>query len=104
MRITIDEQSRLVHALKGAAMLTLALPHAKTREQLEAAAWGLEAALASASVVISTASPSRSASHQIRTLRARRPGAECAESRCAPPPRSTWADSPAPWSIPATLC
>jgi len=39
MRITIDEQSRLVHALKGAAMLTLALPRTKTREQLEAAAW-----------------------------------------------------------------
>lgn len=48
MRITIDEQSRLVHVLKGAAMLTLALPHVKTRAQLEAAAWGLEAALASA--------------------------------------------------------
>ncbi len=52
MRITIDEQSRLVHVLKGAAMLTLALPHAETREALEAAAWGIEAALANASVVI----------------------------------------------------
>ena len=57
MRITIDEQSRLVHALKGAAMLTLALPHAKARERLEAAAWGLEAALASASVVILNGQP-----------------------------------------------
>ena len=57
MRITIDEQSRLVHALKGAAMLTLAFPHAETRAQLEAAAWGLEAALASASVVILNGQP-----------------------------------------------
>ena len=52
MRITIDEQSRLVHVLKGAAMLTLALPHTKTRAELEAAAWGLEAALANASLVV----------------------------------------------------
>ena len=57
MRITIDEQSRLVHALKGAAMLTLAFPHAETRAQLEAAAWGLEAALANASLVVINGEP-----------------------------------------------
>jgi hypothetical protein len=57
MRITIDEQSRLVHALKGAAMLTLALPHAETRAELEAAAWGLEAALANASLVVVNGEP-----------------------------------------------
>ena len=34
------------------ALLTLALPHAKTREALEAAAWGLEVALANASVIV----------------------------------------------------
>jgi hypothetical protein len=52
MRITIDEQSRLVHVLKGAALLTFALPDARTREALEAAAWGLEVALANASLVV----------------------------------------------------
>jgi hypothetical protein len=57
MRITIDEQARLVHVLKGAAMLTLALPHAETRQQLEAAAWAIEAALANASVVIVNGEP-----------------------------------------------
>ncbi len=57
MRITIDEQARLVHVLKGAAMLTLALPHAETRKQLEAAAWGIEAALANASIMIVNGEP-----------------------------------------------
>jgi hypothetical protein len=57
MRITIDEQARLVHVLKGAALLTLALPHAKTREALEAAAWGLEVALANASVIVVNGKP-----------------------------------------------
>jgi hypothetical protein len=57
MRITIDEQARLVHVLKGAAMLTLALPHAKTREALEAAAWGLEMALANATVIVVDGKP-----------------------------------------------
>jgi hypothetical protein len=61
MRITIDEQSRLVHVPKGAAMLTLALPHTKTRAELEAAAWGLEAALANASLVVVNVSLSRCA-------------------------------------------
>ena len=57
MRITIDEQTRMVHVLKGAAMLTLALPYAETRAQLEAAAWAIEAALANASVVIVNGEP-----------------------------------------------
>jgi hypothetical protein len=57
MRITIDEQARLVHVLKGTALLTLALPHAKTREALEAAAWGLEVALANASVIVVNGKP-----------------------------------------------
>lgn len=57
MRITIDEQARLVHVLKGAAMLTLALPYAETRDALEAAAWGLELALANASVVVVNGEP-----------------------------------------------
>lgn len=57
MRITIDEQDRLVHVHKGAALLTLALPQAKTREALEAVAWGLEVALANASVLVINGKP-----------------------------------------------
>ena len=38
-------------------MLTLALPHAETCAQLEAAAWGLEAALANASLVVVNGEP-----------------------------------------------
>ncbi len=52
MRITIDEQARLVHVHKGAATLTLSLPPALTRRELEAAAEGLRAALEYARVVI----------------------------------------------------
>ena len=37
--------------------MTLALPHAKTREALEAAAWGLEVALANASVIVVNGKP-----------------------------------------------
>ena len=57
MRVTIDEQSRLVHVLKGGALLTLALPHAKTRAALEAAAWGLEVALSGASILVVNGHP-----------------------------------------------
>ncbi len=57
MRITIDEQARLVHVLKGAATLTLALPYARTREALETTAWALELALTNASVVIVNGEP-----------------------------------------------
>jgi hypothetical protein len=57
MRITIDEQSQLVHVLKGAALLTLAFPNAKTREALEAAAWGLEVALSNASILVVNGKP-----------------------------------------------
>jgi hypothetical protein len=57
MRITIDEQDRLVHVHKGAALLTLALPEAKTREQLETAAWGLEVALSAATLIVVNGKP-----------------------------------------------
>ncbi len=57
MRITIDEQDRLVHVLKGAALLTVALPNAETREALEAAAWGLEVALSNASILVVNGQP-----------------------------------------------
>lgn len=57
MRVTIDEQSRLVHVLKGGALLTLALPDAETREALEAAAWGLEVALTGASILVVNGHP-----------------------------------------------
>ena len=57
MRITIDEQDKLVHVHKGAALLTLALSQAKTREALEAVAWGLEVALANASVLVINGKP-----------------------------------------------
>jgi hypothetical protein len=52
MRITIDEQSRLVHVDKGAVTLTLALPRAQTRKDLEIAADGIRAALENARVVV----------------------------------------------------
>jgi hypothetical protein len=52
MRITIDEQARLVHAGKGAVTLTLALPRAQSRKDLEAAADGLRTALKDARVVV----------------------------------------------------
>ncbi len=52
MRITIDEQSRLVHVAKGAVTLTLALPRAQSRKDLEAAADGLRAALKDARGVV----------------------------------------------------
>jgi len=57
MRITIDEQDKLVHAHKGAALLTLALPEARTREQLETAAWGLEVALSAATLIVVNGKP-----------------------------------------------
>jgi len=57
MRITIDEQDKLVHVHKGAALLTLALPQAKTREQLETAAWGLEVALSAATLIVVNGKP-----------------------------------------------
>jgi len=57
MHITIDEEAGLVHALKGAAVLTLALPHAHTRAELEAAAEGLEAALQNAIAVVINGEP-----------------------------------------------
>lgn len=59
MRITIDEQARLVHIHKGAATLTLALPRAQTRQELEAAADGLCAVFAQARVVVVNGQPIR---------------------------------------------
>lgn len=52
MRITIDEQSRLVHVGKGAVTLTLALPRAQSRKELEIAADGICAALEHARIVV----------------------------------------------------
>jgi hypothetical protein len=57
MRITIDEQSRLIHVMKGSATLTVSLPHARTRRELETAAAGLRAALRDAKVVVVNGEP-----------------------------------------------
>jgi hypothetical protein len=59
MRITIDEQSRLVHVIKGAATFTVSLPLARTRRELELAAAGLKAALKDAKVVVVNGEPIR---------------------------------------------
>ena len=52
MRITIDEHAHLVHIVKGAATLTLALPRTLTRRELEAAAEGIRAAFEFARLVV----------------------------------------------------
>ena len=52
MRITIDEHAKLVHIVKGAATLTLALPRTLTRRELEAAADGVRAAFEFARLVV----------------------------------------------------
>jgi hypothetical protein len=52
MRITIDEHTRLVHVCKGTVTLTLALPHERTRRELEAVAENIRAALEDARVVV----------------------------------------------------
>ena len=57
MRITIDEQSRLVHVMKGTATLTVSLPRARSRRELEMAAAGLRAALKDAKVVVVNGEP-----------------------------------------------
>jgi hypothetical protein len=57
MRITIDEELRLVHVEAGAATLTLALPRGLKRGDLESAADGLRAALRNASMVVVNGEP-----------------------------------------------
>lgn len=52
MRITIDEQARLVHVNKGAVSLTLALPRAQSRQELERVARAVRAAFKDARAVV----------------------------------------------------
>jgi len=52
MRITIDEHTRLVHVCKGTVTLTLALPHGRTRRDLEAVAEAMRTALEHARLVV----------------------------------------------------
>jgi hypothetical protein len=59
MRITIDEEAKLVHLVKGSATVTLALPRSLTRRELEAAADGIRAAFERARIVVVNGSPIR---------------------------------------------
>jgi hypothetical protein len=59
MRVTIDEQTRLVHVSKGAALLTLALPRGLSPAELRAAAEAIRAGLEQARMMVVNGQPIR---------------------------------------------